>query len=413
MSTARRVAGSSLYVLLLATVSLAGGCAYLRQTNEPPEDVVKRTWKEPGRESITLPETDKIVIEGLARQFIAPMPVQEIIPHKPLSILALSAGGKYAAFSAGVLTGWTAHGTRPEFDVVTGVSSGAIIAVFAFLGPQYDHKLKEFFTTVDQADLFRFRPLRNIALNGSLAYPTGLKKTIDEEINAFSLAEIAAAHQAGRRLYLATLNVHTKQPVIWDIGGIACSGRSDSLDLIRKVMLAATAVPGLLPSVEFDVVVDGVHYTELHSDGGPVTQTFVKFSPHHGPQPGAKWLAGSQLYCLAAGKIEPDPVPGRMGIIKRIGASVSASLYALYKVELLKMYALCVTSGMQFNLVAIPPETKLDVVSTRIKASEMRPLYDLGYRMAVQGMGWQQTPPGSVTGEEVEPRSGVVFRTLR
>jgi hypothetical protein len=391
---------------------LAGGCAYLRQGNEPPDDLLRRPWKEPGSESVTLPETDKIVIDGLAAQFAAATPIPAAGPQRPLNILALSAGGKYAAYAAGVLNGWTAHGTRPEFDIVTGVSSGAIVSLFAYLGPQYDEKLKCFFTQFDQADLFRFRPVRNLILHGSMAYPTGLKRIIEEEIDEATLAEIAAAHHAGRRLYLATLNVHTKMPVFWDVGGIASSGRPDALDLVRKVMLAATAVPGLLPAVEFDIVVDGVHYKELHSDGGPVTQTFVKFGPHRCPLPGTKWLAGSQLYCLAAGKIDPDPVPGRMGVVKRIGASVSACLYALYKVELLKLYALCVTSGMQFNLASIPQDTKLDVVSTRIKASEMRPLYDLGYRHAVEGNVWRQAPPGAVTGDEVEPRAGTTFRTL-
>lgn len=396
--------------LIASCIATAHGCASHRKLNTPPETVAKLAWQADPPPAACLPETDKLTIEGLSIQLggAVPPPVE-----RPLNVLALSAGGKYAAYSAGILCGWTANGSRPNFDIVTGVSSGAILSLYAFLGPQYDHKLKHFFTETNQSDIFPIRPVRNLILNGSLAAPTGLKKIIDQEINCYTLAEIAAAHKAGRRLYLATMNVHTKKLVVWDVGGIACSGRPDALELARKVLLAATAVPALLPPVEFDVVVDGVRYTELHCDAGPVSQTFVRFGPHECPRPGAKWLAGSQLYCLAAGKIDPDPISGSLGFVKRIGTSVSASLYALYKVELFKLYALCLTSGMQFNLAAIPPETELDVDSTRIQASVMRPLFELGYRTAVQGIAWKSLPPGAATGDEIEPRSGTAFRTVK
>ena len=399
-----------LSVLLAAPLAAGVGCANFRRIDTPPQTVTKQHWQRDPQGEDCLPETDKLTVDGLAAQLGGAAPPAN---QKPLHVLALSAGGKYAAYSAGLLCGWTAHGTRPTFDVVTGVSSGALLSLYAFLGPQYDPKLKCFFTETNQSDLFPIRPLRNLIVNGSMAAPIGLKRSIDREINNFTLAEIAGAHRAGRRLYLATMNVHTKKLVTWDVGGIACSGRADALELARKVMLAATAVPALLPPVEFDVVVDGVHYKELHCDAGPVTQTFVRFAPHDCPRPGAKWLAGSQLYCLAAGKIEPDPIEGRVGFIARISASVSASLYALYKLELMKLYALCLTSGMQFNLAAIPPETALDVDSTSISASVMKPLFELGFRAAAKGIAWNQKPPGSVAGDEAEPRSGTTFRTAK
>lgn len=395
----------------VVTAIVAGlGCANFRTIKTPPAESARLKWQSDPPTETCRPETDKLIIDGLSANF-GGTPPHEI--HKPLHVLALSAGGKYAAYSAGILCGWTTHGTRPTFDIVTGVSSGAILSLFAFLGPQYDHKIQCFFTETNQSDLFPIRPLRNLIVNGSMAAPIGLKRTIEQEVNPFTLAEIAQAHQAGRRLYLATMNVHTKKLVIWDIGGIACSGRSDALDLVRKVILAATAVPALLPPVEFDVTVDGVRYKELHCDAGPVTQTFVRFEAHDCPRPGTKWLAGSQLYCFAAGKIEPDPIEGRVGFVKRISASVSASLYALYKLELMKLYALCLTTGMQFNLIAIPPETELDVNSTSIQASAMKPLFELGYRTAVAGIPWEKAPPGSAIGDEAEPRSGVTYQTVR
>ena len=410
MPPARKVARIVVVLLGIAVAAVATGCAASRILPTPPPDLTKRPWQAIPDVDECRPETDKIITDGLAVRLVGPSPQTS---RQPMHVLALSAGGKYAAYSAGLLCGWTANGTRPDFDIVTGVSSGAILSVYAFLGPQYDHKLKQFFTEYNQSDLFPIRPLRNLIVNGSMAAPIGLKRTIEQEINTFTLAEIALAHQAGRRLYLATMNVHTKKLVIWDIGGIASSGRPDALELVRKVMLAATAVPALLPPVEFDIVVDGRHYKELHCDAGPVTQTFVRFSPKDCPRPAAKWLAGSQLYCLAAGKIDPDPIEGRVGFIGRVSASVSASLYALYRVELMKLYALCLTTGMQFNLAAIPPETELDVDSTRIQASVMRPLFTLGFNTAIGGIPWRKTPPGAVEGEETPPRAGTNFQSVR
>lgn len=413
MQSAPRAGWFGACTLLAGLVAAAAGCGLARPTNEPPKQLTTLTWKEPGLEGYTPPETDKVIIESVALKCAdAPQPAP-VACVRPMNILALSAGGKYAAFAAGVLNGWTACGTRPDFDVVTGVSSGAIVSIYAFLGPRYDQKLTEFFTETEQRDLFRTRPLHNIPFHGSLAFPYGLRRIIREEITADRAAEIAAAHQAGRRLYIGTLNVHTKQLVVWDIGAIACRGTPESVHLIGQILQAATAVPGLLPPVGIDVVVDGKRYTELHSDAGPVAQSFIKFAEHQRPTPGTKCLAGSQLYCLAAGKIDPDPIAGRMGIVARVGASVSSSLYALYKQELVKYYALCATTGLQFNLASIPQDFPVDEISTRIRSREMKPLYDKGYEMATHGMVWRHTPPGALTGEEPEPRSGTVFNTVR
>jgi hypothetical protein len=411
MATGRRVRFVVSYGLLIATALLLMSCAYLRTPNDPPKDVQQKYWFEPNKPVANHPGVNKATLQGLASVLAGQAPVAPATPPRPLNILSLSAGGKYAAFSAGVLTGWTAHGDRPTFDVVTGVSAGAIVAMYAFLGPAYDDKLAKFFTETNQRDLFQTRPFINLALYGSLSTPTGFKRILEQEVNEKTLSEIRAAHSAGRRFFLATMNVHKKQETVWDIGAIASCGRPDAGELVRQIFLAATAVPGMLPPVAFDVTVDGVHYTELHADGGPVTQTFVRFGPCAVPNPGTKWLSGSQLYCLAAGKIDPDPIVGRLSIVGRVGGSFSAALYALYRAEIQNLYTLCVTSGMQYNLASIPHEMDVDVVSTRVRASEMKPLYDIGYRMASAGMVWRQVPPGIADTEEVPPRDGLQFQT--
>src|SRR5512139_2627309 len=71
----------------------------------------------------------------------------------PAVFLAVSGGGDNGAFGAGLLCGWTAAGDRPVFKLVTGISTGALIAPFAFLGSAYDAQLKEFYTTTSPKDI--------------------------------------------------------------------------------------------------------------------------------------------------------------------------------------------------------------------------------------------------------------------
>ena len=65
------------------------------------------------------------------------------IPRFTNYFLAISGGGDDGAFGAGLLAGWSARGDRPVFGLVTGVSTGALSAPFAFLGGEYDAKLKQ------------------------------------------------------------------------------------------------------------------------------------------------------------------------------------------------------------------------------------------------------------------------------
>jgi predicted patatin/cPLA2 family phospholipase len=356
---------------------------------------------------------DQISAEGLASALAKQSPPAAHKQGKKLEVLALSAGGKFGAYTAGILGGWQAHGTRPVFDVVTGASSGAIVAIYAFLGPHHDATVKRFFTETSSRDLYKWRPIRYLIHDGALATADPLKKIIEREVNTCVMDEVRAAHLAGRRLYVATLSYQAKRVVKWDLGAIACSGRPDADDIVRQILLAACAVPGMVAPVEFDIVVDGRHYKEKHSDGGAVTQTFIELGHHQAMvQHGTRWLEGSNLYILAAGKFFPDPSDADIGFVGRIGASVSASLYALYRAELYKLYAFCLVTGMTYNITAIDPKFVTDTKSMNINPESMRALYDHGYQQAVCGVPWRKVPPGGLLGEEEIPRAGTCFITI-
>jgi hypothetical protein len=339
------------------------------------------------------------IAESLASKFAS----APATPAKPIHVLAVSGGGQYAAFNAGQLVGWTESGTRPEFDIVTGVSSGAVIAAYAFLGPKYDAAMAEFFTRTNNSDLFVYRPLRNIRRNESLASPDKLAAMVEARITEEILCELRAAHTAGRRLYVATMNVRTRRACIWDVGAIACSDRPDSGELVRKVILAAVTLPGVLPPVKFDVEVGGCRYVEEHVDGGAATQIFLRPGPSSVKDQPSGWLKGSHFYAMAAGKIYPPELTGTLGFVKRVSSILSASLYALYRSELLNLYAFCQVSGMAFHSTAIPQDAEVPPNSTTFNSADGQMLFALGYRLTKPSIVWRTTAPGTEPGEEEAP----------
>jgi predicted acylesterase/phospholipase RssA len=192
-----------------------------------------------------------------------------------VSILALSGGGANGAFGAGLLNGWTAAGTRPVFKLVTGISTGALIAPFAFLGSDYDATLRDFYTTITTKDIYRERSYFAILFDPSSMVDTmPLQEILTKQVNAQVLAAVAQAHRRGRRLFIGTTNMEAGKLVIWDMGAIATSGKPEALELFRKVMLASASIPVAFPAVYIPVEAGGKRYEEMHVDGGTATQVF-------------------------------------------------------------------------------------------------------------------------------------------
>ena len=212
-----------MWALLLA-VALAGCAAAIARNPVPPSleghvEVVGmgptqiRYW---GDE--LPPNADAMVREKWA-QVRANRPELLASGRRPVvNFLALSGGGSDGAFGAGVLAGWTASGKRPEFDLVTGVSTGALTAPFAFLGPKYDDALKKVFTESNTKDIAIMQPVRGLLGGDSLASNAPLAKVVAFYVNDAFLAEVAAEHRKGRRLLIGTTNLDAERPVIWDMG---------------------------------------------------------------------------------------------------------------------------------------------------------------------------------------------------
>lgn len=190
------------------------------------------------------------------------------------SILALSGGGEHGAFGAGLLCGWSESGRRPTFDVVTGVSTGALMAPFAFLGSAYDQRLKALYTEVSFHSILSGSPLTGL-FGEAFTISRPLQRVIARQVDQSMLADVAAAHRQGRRLFVVTTNLDAQRAVLWNMGAIAASGQQSSLDLFRKVILASACVPGLFDPVLIESEANGRRFKEMHVDGGTAFALFA------------------------------------------------------------------------------------------------------------------------------------------
>jgi predicted acylesterase/phospholipase RssA len=314
---------------------------------------------------------------------------------RSIDYLALSGGGSSGAFGAGLLTGWTKAGNRPEFRIVTGISTGALIAPFAFLGPEYDATLKKLFTTTSTEDIMEFRSLLSILSADSAAVTTPLQKLLVDSVDSRVLEGIIAEHDKGRRLFIGTTNLDAKRPVIWNIGFIAKSGAPNALQLIREIMRASAAIPGVFQPVYIEVEAEGRRYDEIHVDGGTSSQVFL--------YPAAldmRWVTkaiglkgNSRVFVIRNARIDPAWQTVESEIVPIMDNTLTSLIRTQGIGDLYRIYMEALRDGMDYNVAYIPAffdETSQEVFDPVYMAK----LFDLGYKMAVKGYPWEKAPPG-------------------
>ncbi len=310
------------------------------------------------------------------------------------SFLALSGGGAKGAFGAGFLNGWTDSGTRPSFKIVTGISTGALIAPLAFLGSEYDDKLTENYTTIRTKDIFNVQGLLGfgilpVLMGESYASTKPLQDMIADLINQGVLESIAREHEKGRRLYIGTTNLDAQRVVAWDMGAIASSGHSNALKLFRKVMLASASIPGAFPPVYFDVEVDGKKYDEMHVDGGVITGVFgYGFALFDEPQ--QEGLCS--FYVIKNGKLDVEADQVRRRVFPISVRSFGTLMKAQSWNDMIRLYNVTQRDNVDFNYISIPNNYEAEG-NEMFDPKEMKRLYDLGYGIATSDSPWQKELP--------------------
>jgi hypothetical protein len=315
--------------------------------------------------------------------------------HRPVSnLLAISGGAEDGAFGAGLLVGWSDAGTRPLFDLVTGVSSGALIAPFAFLGREHDAQLREIFTKYERKDIFVYN-VHGLLEGSALADDAPLAKLIEKYVDDAFLREIARERIKGRILLIGTTNLDTQRPVLWDMGRIAMSNSRDAIVLFRKILLASATLPGVFPPVRIQVRVGGQNYDELHVDGGVTRQVFIApsiFSFVSGQKPG-RLAVKPRLYVIRNGKIDPEWQSVGENVLSITQRSISTLIKNQGIGDLYRIYSVTKRDGIDFNLASIPPDFT-DISEEPFDQKYMVALFDRGYDLASHNYSWVKAPPG-------------------
>jgi len=329
--------------------------------------------------------------------------VSRVKAQQPI-VLALSGGGADGAFGAGLLTGWSARGTRPQFTFVTGASAGALIAPFAFLGPAYDETLRSVFASGEMANLLQSDGLAGLFGTG-LFKAAPLRDLIARHVDAELLAAVAREYQAGRRLYVVTTNLDAQRTAIWDMGKIATSGDPGALELFRNVLTASASIPGVFSPVLIDVETQGRRFAEMHVDGGVTTNVLVL--------PEAVLVSGTpvfppdarpKVYVVMNGKLTPDFEVVRASTLPIVTRSFETSVRANTRNTLLASYQFAKSRHWDFNVISLDPDYPKPA-SIGFDQAYMQQLFEYGYQRGRSGILWQSTPS-----EYHAPRPRVVGR---
>src|SRR4051812_1187 len=323
-------------------------CAQFSNQNTPaPVPAPAQPAETPSRPDFTADDQAAAIIPGVPdARFWADSEKDflKALPATPGPWLALSTGGGDGAFGAGLLNGWSESGKRPEFSVVTGVSTGSLMAPFAFIGSSRDDGLKRAYTEYNAGDIFE-----DVKTAESLVDTWPLKRLIAKEVTPELLAQIAEAHKKGRRLFIATTNLDAQRGVVWNMGAIAAKGDEAALKLFRDILAASTAIPGLFPPVLIEVEANGKKTQEMHADGGLAAQVFVAPESMINSYSKTK-IPATQLYLIANNRLTSEFAMTERSLIFVLGHSIAVGVQAMLRVNIDRTAAAAKRDGIPFYL---------------------------------------------------------------
>ena len=385
---------SRIAIVLAAALQLAA-CAAIMPRNAPPE-LAAVSASPVGFQDVRYwgDEPAPRFAEASMQRTSAEIPVS-----RPLNFLAISGGAENGAFGAGLLVGWSEAGNRPAFDMVTGVSSGALIAPFVFLGREHDDKLREVFTAYERKDIFTVN-IPGLLQGKALADNTPLSRLIEKYVDAAFLRDVARESRKGRVLLIGTTNLDAQRPVLWDMGRIAATDTPEAIDLFRQVLLASATVPGAFAPVRIKVRIGDRDYDELHVDGGVTRQVFIgpsvlRLVSGRGPR---RSVSGAHLYVIRNARIDPQWDNVGADVLSVTQRSLSTLIKNQGIGDIYRIYSVAKFNSIDFNLASVPADFQVKAQGP-FDRSYMTALFDRGQDMGRRGYPWVKSLPGLQSNE--------------
>jgi predicted acylesterase/phospholipase RssA len=398
---AARHAGFRICGAMLALGALLAGCATTDRLPAVPLSLAASAVPLDIPDARFYGDTDVERISTLATQAYQRAKAAGLVADKKGKLvdrayLAISGGGDDGAYGAGLLAGWTARGDRPQFAIVTGVSTGALSAPFAFLGPEYDEQLKKIYTETSAGDVFKPRGFMAAVADDAMADSTPLRDRIASFVDKRMVQRLADEYGKGRILLILTTNLDQGRSVIWNIGAIAASGHPRSRALIVDILLASAAIPGVFPPVMLNVSVDGREYQEMHVDGGTVAQAFL-YPPSFSLKAKMKELGIKNVkpvaYIIRNGRLYRPEENVERQTLKIAHQAISTMTASSGVNDLYRMYLTTKRDGVEFRLAYIEEDFHL-AYKGPFDRQYMTALYEHGYQAGINGYQWHKTPPG-------------------
>ena len=316
-----------------------------------------------------------------------------LVAREDFNILAISGGAAGGAFGAGVLVGLTAAGARPDFAIVTGVSTGALAAPFAFLGPDWDARMEAAYTGGGADGLISIKALAPLR-GPSLFSAAPIRRLVETYVDGAMLQAIAVQHATGRRLLVATTNLDSQDTTVWDMGAIATRGDADAVRLFQDILVASSSIPGVFPPVIIGADGPAGRVSEMHADGGVMTPFFtVPESMLLWTDPGGGVHRGA-LYILINGQLGSSFGVTRGSLFGILARSWDAMSKASTRTTLAATVGFADRNGLAVQISEIPDEA--EAPGLNFKPENMRRLFRMGYDRAVAGEAWRPpAKPGS------------------
>ena len=372
-------------IVLLCIILVVSGCATTRDSSYTQIEAAHANLE--GYTNIrSYLDTAPVKSDGAA-EWVTPAGKQDV------NFLAISGGGAGGAFTVGILKAWSETGARPQFDVVTGVSTGALIAPYAFLGEKYDNRLVTLYTGGGASGLVNARWMGTGLVRSSLLDGAPLREMVERYITADVMRDVALEHRKGRRLLILTTNLDSQRAVVWNMGVIANSGQADGLELFRKVLVASASVPGVFPSVMIDVNADGRTFQEMHSDGGAISQVLTLPDDMLASQLDTSAMGARKfhMYVIVNNALIPEFSETSNRTLSVVGRAYSTLIKSQTRNALFALHSFSQRNGLDFHVAAIDEQVPYSMTDP-FNTVYMRTVFRLGYSKMRQGALWKDDP---------------------